>query len=124
MNTLLTLDIVTFDPGEACADASAFAVKIIKIVESSWASGADLVLLPEFTWLGLATHLTQDSGEQLPRVAEHFRKEVLPLLEKKLHQPGKAAVIGTVPFALQDGQIRNRALILPMAVCFIRTSCT
>ncbi len=111
MNTLMTLDIVTFDPGEACADASEFAEKILNIVESAWTGGAELVLLPEFTWLGLSPHLVQYSGEQLPGVAEHFRKEVLPLLEKKLHQPGKAAVIGTVPFALPDGQIRNRALI-------------
>lgn len=111
MPSSLTLELITFDPGAPIADAAEFTEKIIKTVLDAWSGGADLVLLPEFSWLGLLPHLSQDSSEPLPRVAEHFRKEILPLLETHLSVAGKSVVLGTVPFILPDGQIRNRALI-------------
>lgn len=111
MSSSLTLELITFDPGTPIADAAGFTEKIIKTVLNAWSGGADLVLLPEFSWLGLLPHLSHDSAEPLPRVAEHFRKEILPLLATQLSVPGKSIVLGTVPFVLPDGQIRNRALI-------------
>lgn len=111
MSASLTLDLITFDPGAPGADAAGFAKTIIETVLDAWSSGAGLVLLPEFSWLGLLPHLTPDLSEPLPRVAEYFGKEVLPLLKTNLSVPGKSVVLGTVPFVQPDGQIRNRALI-------------
>lgn len=107
----LTLDLITFDPGGPAASAVDFAHRIISTVENSWETGADLVLLPEFMWLGLYPHLPIPPTEPLRDVAEHFWKELLPVLQERFSVPGKAVVLGTVPFVLPDSRIRNRAVI-------------
>ena len=49
----LILDLHTFDPGPAVMEPAALADKVIEMTERSWDSGADLVVLPEFTWMAL-----------------------------------------------------------------------
>jgi predicted amidohydrolase len=107
---MLAIDLCTFDPGVAAKSPSAFAAVVVDCVESSWDNGADVVVLPEFTWVGLEPLVTPPT---LPRVAEVFWGELLPALKSLLIRPGKAVVLGTVPFWDAERQeLRNRAPIL------------
>ena len=68
------------------------------------------MLLPEFTWVGLEPLV---EPRTLQRVAEVFWEELLPALKSLLIRPGKAVVLGTVPFWDAERQeLRNRAPIL------------
>ena len=109
--SVLTLDLVTFDPGMAATNASAFANAIVQRVEESWGSGADLVLFPEFTWVGLEPLLASDQTKPLHRVAEVFWNELMPEMMGKLARQDKAVVVGTAPCLHADGSLRNRAVI-------------
>ena len=107
---MIAIDLCTFDPGVAAKSPAAFAGVVVDCVESSWDNGADLVLLPEFTWVGLEPLV---EPRTLKRVAEVFWEEVLPGLKSLLMRPGKAVVLGTVPFWDAERQeLRNRAPIL------------
>lgn len=107
---MLAIDLCTFDPGIAAKSPSAFAAVVVDCVESSWDNGADVVVLPEFTWVGLE-HLVEPPS--LQRVAEVFWGELLPALKSLLISPGKAVVLGTAPFWDAERQeLRNRAPIL------------
>ena len=107
---MLAIDLCTFDPGVAAKSPAAFAAAVVDCVEASWDNGADLVLLPEFTWLGLQPLVEPPT---LERVAEVFWGEVLLALKSLLIRPGKAVVLGTVPFwDVERQELRNRAPIL------------
>jgi predicted amidohydrolase len=107
---MLVIDLCTFDPGVAAKSPSAFAAAVVDCVEASWDHGADLVLLPEFTWVGLEQLVEPPT---LQRVAEVFWEELLPALKSLLIRPGKAVVLGTAPFWDAERQeLRNRAPIL------------
>ncbi|MFC5453408.1 nitrilase-related carbon-nitrogen hydrolase [Prosthecobacter fluviatilis] len=107
---MITVDLCTFDPGAAAKTPAAFAAVVVDCVEASWDSGADLVLLPEFTWVGLEPLV---EPRTLRRVAEVFWGEVLPAVKSLLIRPRKAVVLGTVPFWHEESQeLRNRAPIL------------
>lgn len=107
---MITLDLCTFDPGVAAKSPAAFAAAVVECVETSWDGGADLVLLPEFTWMGLEPLVEPKS---LRRVAEVFWHDLLPTLRSLLSRPGKAAVLGSVPFwDAGVGVFHNRAPIL------------
>ena len=54
---------------------------MVDCVEASWENGADLVLLPEFTWVGLQPLV---EPKTLQRVAEVFWGELLPALKSLL----------------------------------------
>lgn len=106
----LTLELQTFDVSAPEASApEAFADLVAGRVAAAWDDGADIVLLPEFLWMGLSRF---KPAANTPRgVAELFASRLLPRLESALRRPGKAAVLGTVPFAESDGTLRNRAPI-------------
>ncbi len=107
---MFTLELCTFDPGIAAKSPAAFAAVVVDCVESSWDNGADLVVLPEFTWMGLAPLVELES---LQRVAGVFWEELLPGLQSQLKRPGKAVVLGTAPFwDAERGVLLNRAPIL------------
>lgn len=108
----MTLDILTFDPGYPCDSPTAYADEVVRVVEQSWESGADLVLLPEFTWMGLETFVTQSPEDPTiyHTLSRLFWQTLLPRLRARLDKPGKAVVLGTVPFV--DGETHrlfNRA---------------
>ncbi|MBL9130591.1 MAG: hypothetical protein JNG86_05295 [Verrucomicrobiaceae bacterium] len=106
----LTLDITTFDPGIAARSPAAYAATVVECVEACWDEGADIVLLPEFTWLGLEPLVEPQTPR---RVAEVFWTDLLPTLKSLLNRPGKATVLGTAPFwDAERGVMRNRAPIL------------
>ncbi|MDZ4403239.1 nitrilase-related carbon-nitrogen hydrolase [Prosthecobacter sp.] len=107
---MITLDLCTFDPGVVAKSPAAFAAVVVECVETSWGEGADIVLLPEFTWMGLEPLVEPKS---LKRVAEVFWSELFPTLCSLLIRPGKAVVLGTAPFwDVESGALRNRAPIL------------
>ncbi len=109
----VTVDLIAWDitPGpetpRACAEA------VVSTVQASWDSGADLVLLPEFTWLMLEPLLPGEAKHALQRAAERFWRQEIPFLQQKLSRPDKAAVLGTCPFLEESsGRLLNRAPIL------------
>jgi predicted amidohydrolase len=107
---MLSLDLCTFDPGIQAKSPAAFAAEVTECVETSWDEGADLVLLPEFTWMGLEPLVEPKS---LRRVAEVFWGELFLTLKSLLSRPGKAVVLGTAPcWDAERGVLTNRAPIL------------
>ena len=106
---MFTLDLCTFDPGIAAKSPFAFAAAVVECVETSWDEGADLVVLPEFTWMGLEPLVEPKSPQ---RVAEVFWNELFLTLRSLLNRPDKAVVLGTVPFwDAERGVLYNRAPI-------------
>jgi predicted amidohydrolase len=118
MTRAITLDLRTFDPNTQSTTPHQYAAAIINQVETAWDSGADLVLLPEFTWMGLEPYLNQPGKEPLYSIAEVFWTELFPDIQKRLSRPGKAVVLGTVPALTATGALRNRAPILANGVYF------
>ena len=107
---MILLDLCTFDPGIKATSPAAFAAEVADCVEASWDSGADIVLLPEFAWMGLEPLVP---GKDMRGVADVFWQELFPSLATRLHRPDKAVVLGTVPFAEAGHELlRNRAPIL------------
>lgn len=107
----MLLDLVTFDPGQPARTPEDFAQRVVSQVQSRWDSGADLVLLPEFLWLGLEVLLpAPPKAVRLNEVARCFWDELMPGLKRQLSRAGKAVVLGTCP-ALHRGGLRNRAPI-------------
>lgn len=107
---MISLELLTFDPGIAAKSPFAYAAAVAECVEASWDEGADLVVLPEFTWMGLEPLVEPGS---LQRVAEVFWGELFLTLKSLLNRPEKAVVLGTVPFwDAERGVLTNRAPIL------------
>ncbi|WP_395736149.1 nitrilase-related carbon-nitrogen hydrolase [Prosthecobacter sp.] len=107
---MIAIDLCTFDTKTDVKSPAAYAAVVVDCVEASWNNGADLVLLPEFAWVGLVPLV---EPRTLQRAAEVFWNEVLPALKSLLTRPGKAVVLGTVPFWDAERQeLRNRAPIL------------
>ena len=104
------LELCTFDPGVSSRSPAAFAAEVTDVVDAAWADGADIVLLPEYTWMGLQAIVDPPTPR---RVAEVFWSELLPTLKSLLDRPEKAVVLGSVPFWDEEGaQLRNRVPIL------------
>ena len=106
----LKLDLWTFDVGASAADPSAFARLVTDRVTESWDAGADIVVFPEFTWMGLERFVT--GPDPIRGVAGIFWDQLWPGIAASLSRPDKAAVLGTVPFVDESGLVRNRAPIL------------
>lgn len=107
----LTLDLITFDPGLTVSGPDALTEVIMTQVEHSWNTGADLVMLPEFTWMALEPLIAAGAEKPLQCIAETFWRQLLPGIQKRLSRPDKAVVLGTVPAMETDGGLRNRAPI-------------
>ncbi|MDB6139152.1 MAG: nitrilase, partial [Verrucomicrobiaceae bacterium] len=108
----LLIDAWTFDVGVDASSIEAYAEACAGRVEESWDSGADIVLLPEYTWAGLEPHLPPDGG--LRGVAEAFWAQLLPGLRQRLSRPDKLVVLGTAPFMDPDSPelLLNRAPVI------------
>lgn len=115
----MILDLLTFDPGFACENPSAYADEIMCRIEQGWDSGADLVLLPEFTWMGLEPFVEKQASDPniyhaLSRV---FWETLLPSMQQRLARAGKAVIMGTVPCVDSDThRVFNRAPILDSGI--------
>jgi predicted amidohydrolase len=106
----LNLDLWTFDVSAAADSPAAAAALITRRVEESWDAGADIVVFPEFAWMILERFVS--GPDPLRKIASLFHNELWPGIRDSLARPGKAAVLGTVPFEMPDGRLRNRAPIL------------
>ena len=104
----MKIDAWNFDVGVEAASAEDYASQCLACVEQSWDEGADLVLLPEYCWMGLEPLV--EGGPQ--GVAEWFWGKWWPEHKSRLMIPSKAAVLGTVPFSPGDGMMLNRAPIV------------
>jgi len=103
----MKIDAWNIDVGTAAVSAEEFGQQILARVEESWADGADLVLLPEYSWMGAERFLQGEARG----VADWFWQDFLPQHRTRLLSPGKAVVLGTVPVLTEDGEMRNRAPI-------------
>lgn len=111
----MILDLLTFDPGCVCETPSAYADEVARLVRSSWESGADIVLLPEFTWMGLEAIVPQKAEDPsiYHTISDLFWQTLLPNILDPLSSPGKAVVMGTAPyFDRNTHRVFNRAPIL------------
>lgn len=106
----LKLDLWTCDVGAPAGSPVEFAELIISRILQSWDSGADIVVFPEFTWMGLERFVATE--DKLAGVSLLFWDQLWPDLQARLSRPDKAVVLGTVPFAIGNGTFKNRAPIL------------
>ncbi len=106
----LSLHLWTCDAGAAAGGPEEYAALITGRVLESWDAGADLVVFPEFCWLGLERFMT--GPDRVAGVARWFWHELWPDLTTKLARPGKAVVLGSVPWDGGSGRLRNRAPII------------
>ena len=107
----MTLDLWTFDVGVEADTVETYAEACFSRVEQSWANGADVVVFPEFCWMGLERFSGRKKG--LRGVSDLFWQKVWPLAQKRLSQPEKAVILGTVPWVdAASKNVRNRAPIL------------
>jgi predicted amidohydrolase len=102
----LTVTAWTADLDGSWPTPEAFAAAVTRHVLTSWEEGADIVLMPEFLWLGLAPFA---SG--LVEISALFWGNLWPTLKTALSLPDKCVVLGTVPFCSAHG-MQNRAVIL------------
>lgn len=103
----MRLDVWSFDPGAAMASAEECMAAMRDRVLASWDEGADIVVFPEFAWMALERFAPGARG-----VAGMFWNGLFPQLLETLSRPGKAVVLGSVPFIDADGRLRNRAPII------------
>jgi predicted amidohydrolase len=106
----LNLHLWAWDAGAPAASPAAYAAMVTDRVLQSLREGAEVVVLPEFTWLGLERFVT--APDRLAGVARLFWDDLWPELRERLALPGTAVVLGTVPFVEADGRLLNRAPIL------------
>lgn len=106
----LKLDLWTFDVGVPSSDPADFANHVTSRVIESWDAGADIVMFPEFTWMGLEQFVT--GPDKISRVAHLFWNHLWPEIARKLDRPDKTAVLGTVPWMDGCNFVRNRAPII------------
>lgn len=107
----MNLDLWTFDVGVQAESPQAYAEECLRRVEESWADDADLVLFPEFCWVGLERFVGNESG--LRGVSALFWNEMWPAMRKRLERTGKAVVLGTAPFWDENTKrLFNRAPII------------
>lgn len=92
----MILDVRTFDVGVGAQSPEEYAEECLRRVEDSWTEGADVVLLPEFLWVGLERFV---SGEHsLREVSRLFWAEMMPRIAERFAGSSRSAVLGTVPF--------------------------
>lgn len=112
----LSLELMTFDVGVACEDAAAYADAVVERVLAAWNEGVELVVLPEFTWMGLEKFV--GAGNPLQGVADLFWGGLWPRVKGRLSRDDRGVVLGSVPFVDETGFIRNRAPILSCGDAF------
>jgi predicted amidohydrolase len=100
----------SFDVGNAGDSVERYCDTCVRLVEESWNEGADIVLLPEYTWAGLEPILP--AGVGMEGVARVVWEELLPALVRRWQGQSKVAVLGTAPwFDAVSGLLHNRSPI-------------
>ncbi len=101
----------TFDVGDAGKTVDAFAEEVMHRVETAWAGGVDIVLLPEFLWAALEP-LMPNKDADMEDIAKVVWVDLMPRLKQRLCRKGKHAIVGTAPWRdPANGHLHNRAII-------------
>lgn len=106
----LKLDLRTFDIAAAADTPAAYAALLTDRVLESWENGADIVVFPEFSWMGLERFV--EGPDKVTGTADIFWNSLYPGLQQRLGHPDKAVVLGSVPFLSGDGSLKNRAPVM------------
>lgn len=108
--TNVKVEAWTFDVGDAGKTVDAFAEDVMHRVETAWAGGVDIVLLPEYLWAALEPLLPPVADMQ--DTAKVVWVDILPKLRQRLCRKGKHAIVGTAPYLdPATKHLYNRALI-------------
>lgn len=100
----------TLDVGDAGKTVDEFAEEVMHRVETAWAGGADIVLLPEYLWAALEPLLPPDAD--MDDIAKVVWVDLMPRLRQRLCRKGKHAVVGTAPWSDPTNRhLYNRAII-------------
>ena len=94
----MKVDAWNIDVGVTAKNADDYGNQLLNCVEQSWENGADVVLLPEYCWLGAEPYE--------PNVEEWFWKSFWPSNRARMLRSNKAVVLGTVPC-----DRKNRAIV-------------
>jgi predicted amidohydrolase len=101
----------TFDVGDAGKTIDAFAEEVMHRIETAWAGGVDIVLLPEYLWAALEP-LLPDKDAGMDDIAKVVWVDLMPRLKQRLSRKGKHAVLGTAPYLDPSNRhLYNRAII-------------
>ena len=106
----LNVELMTFDVGVECTDAAGYADVVVGRVRAAWEGGAEVAVLPEFTWMGMERFVGAGGGAR--GVADLFWGELWSGIRERLGDGDRAVVLGTVPFVDGAGGLKNRAPIL------------
>jgi len=106
----LNIDLWTCDIATDAASPQAYAEAIVSRVEQSWDAGADVVVFPEFSWMGLEQFT--EGADKLRAVSDVFWNGLWPEIFDRLNRMDKAVVLGSVPYQTPDGALRNRVPII------------
>jgi predicted amidohydrolase len=107
----MMIDLWTCDVGHPSGTAEAFAEEIFSRLKQSWSEGADLVVFPEYTWMGLERFFPGTSS--LKSTADFFWQELWPARLKELKSFKKSVLLGTAPyFDPKKKKFFNRAIFL------------
>lgn len=108
--TNVKVEAWTFDVGDAGKTIDSFAEEVMHRVETAWAGGVDIVLLPEYLWAALEPLLPPDAD--MEDIAKVVWVDLMPKLRQRLCQKGKHAILGTAPYLDPASRhLYNRALI-------------
>ena len=105
----LVVDSFLYDVGALHESPNAFVEDIITRTLSSWKSGADIVVFPEYIWANLMWYSSPHLN--LGQLADLFWGTYWPEIEKKLSCKDKMVVLGSLP-ARDNSKFRNRAPII------------
>lgn len=108
--TNVKVEAWTFDVGDAGKTIDSFAEHVIHQVETAWAGGADIVLLPEYLWAALEPLLPKDAD--MEDIAKAVWVDLMPRLKQRLSRKDKHAILGTAPYLDPTTRhLYNRAII-------------
>lgn len=106
----MIIDSYLYDVGFNYGSVEAATADIISRTKEAWASGADMVVFPEYNWCNFM--LYSASKDDLAQVSEWFWGACWDRLKSELSQAGKAVILGSAPKVMADGKVRNRTPIL------------
>lgn len=107
--TSVTVAACSLDLSVRHDNAATFVRNFVARTKDHWQQGADIVLFPEYSWIGLAPFMAEPF--EISTFAHWFWENIWPQLQAAFEGTEKMAVLGTVPYEGADG-ITNRALIV------------
>ncbi len=111
MASKITLDLYSSDVGHSFSTATEFAKHLTSLTLESYKTGADIVVFPEYTWMGLEKFV--DKKNSLSEISHLFWNQLWPQIKNDLNQPNKVLIMGSCPFLIEStSKFTNRCPIL------------